>query len=114
MRQRHRRRGAGDAGHVVVFGHPVAVKAQRLGVGGEIRRIQQRLPGRTAFGDGGEIKNGKMHHGRSIGRDIGRVDSPAPREAISRPSLLTNLWNAGLRSYAAPAPTVQRLRPSFA
>ncbi len=44
--ERHGRGGAGDAGHVVVLGHPVAAVAGPLGVDGEVDGVAQRLSGR--------------------------------------------------------------------
>src|SRR4051794_36204713 len=69
MLQRHRRCRAGDTGHVVVLGHPVARVAQRLRMTGKIRRVAQCLAGAAAFGNGRKIENGKREHAPHIGRD---------------------------------------------
>ena len=37
----HRRRGAGDAGHIVVFGHPEAGVAEGLGTLGQLGGVGQ-------------------------------------------------------------------------
>ena len=62
MRQRHRRRRAGDPRHVVVLRHPEAPVAQRLRMTGEVDRIAQRLAGVAAFGNRGEIEDGQWDH----------------------------------------------------
>ena len=56
-RQGHGRRRAGDAGHVVVLGHPEAMIAEPLGVPRQVQAVAQGLPGVAAFGDGREIEN---------------------------------------------------------
>ena len=61
--QRHRRRGAGNPGQVVVFGHPITPVAERLDMPREIERIAQRLTGIAAFDDRGKVKNGERKHG---------------------------------------------------
>ena len=56
--------GAGDAGHVVVLGEPEAAIAEALGVAGEIERAVERIGGRAALRDGGEVEDGKGDHDR--------------------------------------------------
>ena len=60
--QRHRRRGAGDAGHVVVFRHPEAPVAERIGMAGEVAGMAQRLAGVAAFRHRGEIEDRERDH----------------------------------------------------
>ena len=43
--------GAGNAGHVVVFGNPITVIAQRLSMLGEAQTIVERLPRIRSGGD---------------------------------------------------------------
>ena len=52
MADHHRRRGAGNAGHVVMFGQPKAMEAQPLGRARQIRAGGQRIGGGFALGDG--------------------------------------------------------------
>ena len=59
-------RRTGDAGHVVVLGHPEAVVAQLLRVLGQRPRIHQGLPGITAFGNRGQVENGIGAHRSSL------------------------------------------------
>ena len=53
----HRRRRAGDAGHVVVLGNPVAQVAEPLDVAGEVDRVAQRLADGRSGRDRREIEN---------------------------------------------------------
>ena len=53
----HRRRGRGDAGHVVMFGHPETGVAPLLGVGGEIACIVERAARIGRFSDANQIEN---------------------------------------------------------
>ena len=62
MGQRHRGGGAGDAGQIVVLGHPEAPVAERLDMPRQVERIAQRLTGIAAFGDRREIENGERNH----------------------------------------------------
>ncbi len=64
----HRRRRAGDAGHVVVLGEPVAVVAEAVGVAGEVDGVAQRVAGRGAFGNGREVEDGEQRHGSIRGQ----------------------------------------------
>ena len=57
-----RGRGAGDAGHVVVLGHPEAAIAPALGVGGEIAGVVERAARIGLFGDADEIEDGQRCH----------------------------------------------------
>jgi hypothetical protein len=56
-----RGRGGGDAGHVVVLGHPVAVVAPLLGVPGEVDGVGDRLARVAALGHRGEVEDGVVH-----------------------------------------------------
>src|SRR5262252_934935 len=59
----HERCGcAGDAGHVVMLGQPVAKVAPRLGVPGEIERVVQRVGGGHPVCDRRKIKNRERYH----------------------------------------------------
>ena len=69
MGERHRGRRAGDAGQVVMLGHPVAPVAEPLDMAREVERIAQRLAGVAAFGDRGEIENGEWDHLMTIAPD---------------------------------------------
>ena len=53
----HRRRRAGDPGHVVVLGDPVAVISEALDVPHELDGVPQGLAGLGALGDDGEIED---------------------------------------------------------
>ena len=57
-----RRRRAGDAGHVVMLGQPVAVIAPALGVLREVERVAERLRGGAARAIGREIEDGEGRH----------------------------------------------------
>ncbi len=57
-----RRRGTGDARHVVVLGQPVTLIAERLGMDGELAGPRQRRAGILALGDRGEIENRQTGH----------------------------------------------------
>ncbi len=62
----HDRRGrAGDARHVVVFRHPVAAVAERLGVAGEVERVGERRGGVPVRSDRREVEDGQRRHGVS-------------------------------------------------
>ena len=63
----HRGRGAGDARHAVMLGHPVAGESQCLGMAGEIGRIGERLADGTAFDDGDEIEERIGCHAGQMG-----------------------------------------------
>ena len=54
-----RRGGAGDAGHVVVLGHPVAGVAESLDVLRQLDRVGERLGGSGARGHGCQIEDGQ-------------------------------------------------------
>ena len=79
-------RGTRDARHVVMFGEPVAVVAEPLGVAGEVERVLQRLADGAAFRYGREIEDGKDSHNNLPGWrsnlqgfDIGRPTSTRNR-----------------------------------
>ena len=57
-----RRRGAGDAGHVVMLGHPEAAIAPALGVGREVAGVVERAARIGRFGDADEIENRQGCH----------------------------------------------------
>ena len=57
-----RGRGAGDAGHVVMLGHPEAAIAPALGVGCEIAGVVERAARIGRLGDADEIENGQGRH----------------------------------------------------
>ena len=63
----HRRRRAGDAGHVVVFGHPVPGVAEALDVLGELDRVRQCLGGGRAGRHRSEIEHGQADFVGAIG-----------------------------------------------
>src|SRR3546814_6386654 len=46
----------------VMFGHPIAMIAQRLGMAREVGRIGERLRDRPAVGDGDEVEEGEFQH----------------------------------------------------
>ena len=46
------------ARQIVMFGHPIALKTQLIGVPRQIERISQGLGGRGAGGNRGEIEDG--------------------------------------------------------
>ena len=55
----NRSRGARNAGHVVMLGHPIAIVAKALSLLCEVARIVQGVGRGRAFGDGGKIENGR-------------------------------------------------------
>ena len=57
MRDDDRRRGAGDAFHVVVLGQPEAFVAEALGVTGEVEAVAKRNARRRALGDVREVED---------------------------------------------------------
>ena len=59
MADQHRGGGAGDAGHVVVFGHPVAGEAERLGALGGGEGNGEGVGDAAAFADGHEVEHRK-------------------------------------------------------
>ena len=59
MGQRDGGGAAGEAGHVVVLGHPEAPVAERLDMAGEVEGVAQRLAGAGALRDGGEVEDGE-------------------------------------------------------
>ncbi len=66
----HRRCGAGDAGHVVVFGQPVAMKAKGFSLTRQRQRIMEGIARRRALRNGGQIQYGQansflLRHGYS-------------------------------------------------
>ena len=60
------RRGAGDAGHVVMFGQPEAVVAERFGMAGEVERIGKRGRRGGTLGHRREVENGKRDHAKLL------------------------------------------------
>jgi hypothetical protein len=65
----HGGRSAGDAGHVVVLGDPVAPIAQGFGMAGnELDRVPERVTRLLAFDDGNEVENGNGDHGDARNR----------------------------------------------
>ncbi len=62
MGDHHRGRGAGDAGHVVMLGEPVAAIAETLRMAGEVEGVAERRAGVTALGDGREVEDGEGDH----------------------------------------------------
>ena len=59
--EQHGRGGAGDTGHRVVLGDPVAVVAELFGSTGEQPRATERLTGSRPAGDRDEIEHGQPH-----------------------------------------------------
>ncbi|CAM2186954.1 hypothetical protein PSAC2689_70068 [Paraburkholderia sacchari] len=72
--------GAGDAGHVVVLGEPVAVVAPALGVLGEIERVAQRDAGVRAGRHRRKVEDGEGNHGRVAFQCSWSVPQAWPRE----------------------------------
>ncbi len=62
VRDDDRRRGAGDARHIVMLGHPQPSIAPGLGVGREIAGIVERPPRVGFLGDADELENGQGDH----------------------------------------------------
>ena len=60
----HRCGRAGDARHIVVLGHPVAAKAQTLGVLHRLARHIQRLAYAGAFAHRDQIQHREFESGR--------------------------------------------------
>ena len=55
--------GAGDAGHIVMFGQPVTAVTPAFRVLGEIEGAVEGVGRRGALRDGGKIEDGKGNHG---------------------------------------------------
>jgi len=53
MSDGHSRRRTGDSRHVVMFGQPVAMVAEPLGVSGKVETVAQGVTDRRPHGDGG-------------------------------------------------------------
>ena len=62
MAEDHRRGGAGDAGHAVMLGSPVAAVALRLRMSGEVGGVGERLADAAPFDDGNEVEQGVAGH----------------------------------------------------
>jgi hypothetical protein len=77
--QQHGGGGAGDAGHAVVLGQPVALEAQALAVPGQLHGVAEGLGGVAALHDGTEIENGKRHHAAMVPRGAGARPRAARR-----------------------------------
>jgi hypothetical protein len=60
-------RGAGNARHAMMLGQPEALVAPALCVPGKIKRVAKRLGSVAAFGDRGQVKDGKGDHVLHIG-----------------------------------------------
>ena len=58
MGEHNRRRGAGDARHIVMLGDPDAPIAPLLGVGGEVAGIAERAAGVSLLRDANKLENG--------------------------------------------------------
>jgi hypothetical protein len=58
MSKDDRCRGAGDALHVMMLGHPDALIAPFLGVSGEVASVVERAPGVGVLRDANEFENG--------------------------------------------------------
>src|SRR6185312_5311965 len=64
MSDQHRGRGAGDARHAVVLGHPETIEAPAFGVLRDVHRVRQRFGYRTTFGDRAQIEKRERDHGK--------------------------------------------------
>ena len=62
MSKHDRRRGAGDAGHVVMLRHPDALIAQFLGVSGEVASVVERAARVGLLRDANKLENGEGGH----------------------------------------------------
>ena len=80
-----RGRGAGDPGHVVVLGQPVALVAPALGVLREIEAAAQSVARRLSVRDGRKVENRNGGHGVIPGR------------CRPKPALVLNRTYLGLR-----------------
>jgi hypothetical protein len=58
MSEHNRRRGAGDARHIVMFGDPDAPIAPLLRAGGEVAGVVQRAAGVGLLRDANKLENG--------------------------------------------------------
>ena len=68
VRDDHRRRRAGDAGHVVMLRQPVAGKAEPLGFLRQVPRVAKGRCGSAALRDRGEVENREPEHPTSVTR----------------------------------------------
>ena len=64
-----RGRGRRDAGHAVMFGDPIALEPDALGVAREVGGVGERLGNGAAFDDGDEIEQGIACHPMDIGTE---------------------------------------------
>ncbi len=55
-------RSAGNTGHIVVLGQPIAVEAQAFGMPGEVSRVAEGIGGGRALGNRCKIENGERNH----------------------------------------------------
>src|SRR5260221_5387133 len=61
-----RRGGAGDAGHVVVFRHPIAFVTPGFGLLGQFEGVVKGYFGGGTLRDGNQVKNREVGHGNSF------------------------------------------------
>ena len=85
MRDDDRGRGAGDARHVVMLGHPDAAIAPVLGMGGEIAGVVERAARIGLFGDADEIEDRQCSHKNSRTKPLEMTppEDAGPRACLS-------------------------------
>src|SRR5690606_39531670 len=62
----HRGRRTGNAGHAVMFGHPVTLIAPALGMLGDIQGVPKGFRSVASFGNGRQVENGKRYLGHYL------------------------------------------------
>ncbi len=77
-----RRGRARDSFHAVMFGEPEAQEPEFFRSLRKAQRVAERVGGRCALRDGGEIQNGERNHGRNFATS--RLADVSPRREISR------------------------------
>ena len=102
----HRRGGAGNAAHVVVFGQPVALEAQSLGVLCSAQGDGQRVGHRAAFAHGDQVEHGQANIFQGLHAPIvglcapvccRRADGPSPGRPCHRCDGATATTRVGCR-----------------
>ncbi|MCY1170616.1 hypothetical protein D9M73_106960 [compost metagenome] len=111
MRQHHRCRRAGDAGHAVMLGGPIARKAEPFDMRCNVGGIGQGLRHTAAFNDGDEIEQGIVGHKRDVGRPA-RSRHPFPF-ALSSPAKAGAQEWSGIRDAHRSTTYRSRLGPGL-
>src|SRR5690606_28835264 len=85
----HRGRRTGNAGHAVMFGHPVTLIAPALGMLGDIQGVPKGFRSVASFGNGRQVENGKRYLGHYL--QVGAEPDKTSRNFYGIVSLLRAL-----------------------